>query len=486
MLVISPVHGLIRLLPVVLVLLLTGQGDITRLWIAAAAGVLVVLATVLTWLTTRYRVTPERVELHSGWLNRQRRSVPRDRIRTVDLTARLLHRMFGLSVVQVSAGDAASEHSGLSLDAVSKPEAERLRRELLDRSALAAPEARVDAPVQVLARLDWAWLRLAPLTLSSLAGIAALVGAAFNLIGDLGVNPRDIGPVGSAADRFGAAPLWLGVLVIVVVLLALSVLGALGLFAERWYGYRLTRQTGTDGSSTLRVTRGMLTRRSLSVAENRLRGAEILEPLLLRLGGRGAQCRALATGLTRASQGGVLQPPVPRAEAHRVASVTLGAPPAEITLAEVYPHPRAALLRRMNRAVLPAAVLVLVAFGVGRLAPELSWVGPASLVLLPLAALVGWDRYRNLGHRVTTRHLVTREGSLLRRTVALQLHGVIGWTVRQSVFQRRAGLATVEAITAAGRGGYRILDMAAADVAPLISASMSPPVSAAGCRRSPG
>ena len=59
-------------------------------------GVLVVLGSMLTWRTTRYRITAERVELHSGWLSRQRRSVPRDRIRTVDLTARLLHRVFGL------------------------------------------------------------------------------------------------------------------------------------------------------------------------------------------------------------------------------------------------------------------------------------------------------------------------------------------------------------------------------------------------------
>jgi putative membrane protein len=43
--------------------------------------------------------------------------------------------------------------------------------------------------------------------------------------------------------------------------------------------------------------------------------------------------------------------------------------------------------------------------------------------------------------------------------VALQRHGIIGWTVRQSVFQRRAGLATVRATTAAGAGAYAIRDV---------------------------
>jgi putative membrane protein len=471
MLVIGPANALVRLLPVIVILLVTGQGDVTRLWIAAGFGVLVVLGSMLTWRTTRYRITPDRVELHSGWLSRQRRSVPRDRIRTVDLTAKLLHRVFGLSVVQVSAGaGAAAEHSGLSLDAVSKPEAERLRRELLDRSP-SAVDAPVLPPVQELARLRWSWLRLAPLTFSSLAGIAALAGTAFNLVDDLGIDPREIGPIDDAGERFSSTPIWLGVLLILAVLGVIAVIGSLLLFAERWYGYRLTREVGADGSSVLRVKRGLLTRRSLSVAEQRLRGAEVSEPLLLRAGG-GAQCRALSTGLSsKDAQSGALQPQVPRAEAHRVAAAALRADPSEITLAALRRHPRGALLRRMTRALVPSAVVVLVAFWLGWWIPDLSWLGPTALLLLPPAVLLAWDRYRNLGHQLTARHLVTRKGSLVRRTVALQQHGVIGWTMRQSLFQRRAGLVTLEAVTAAGHGGYVVLDLAAGDAVALADAA---------------
>ena len=45
-----------------------------------------------------------------------------------------MHRVFGLSVVHVSAAaGSGSDSSGLDLDAVSKAEADWLRRELLDR-----------------------------------------------------------------------------------------------------------------------------------------------------------------------------------------------------------------------------------------------------------------------------------------------------------------------------------------------------------------
>ena len=66
---------------------------------------------------------------------------------------------------------------------------------------------------------------------------------------------------------------------------------------------------------------------------------------------------------------------------------------------------------------------------------------------------------------------MTRQGSLVRRTVALQQQGVIGWTFRQSVFQRRAGLVTLEAVTAAGHGGYQVLDLAGADATALATAA---------------
>ncbi|MGQ0575523.1 MAG: PH domain-containing protein [Pseudonocardia sp.] len=461
MLVVGPLGNLVGLAPLVLILLVTGQGELSRLWFAAGAAVLVVLFGVLRWRTTRYRITAERVELHTGLFHRQRRSVPRDRIRTVDTTSTLVHRLFGLSVVKVSAASGAGQESGLSLDAVSKPEAERLRLELLARSPAAAGPGEVPAaapPAEELARLRWSWIRFAPLTVSSLAAVGAVVGTAFNLLDDIGMFD---GLIEDAGNRFAAASLLGFVLVVVVLLAAIAVVGAMLLFAERWYGYRLTREP--DG--TLRVKRGLLTRRSLSVSEERLRGVELSEPLLLRAG-RGAQSRAISTGIGGGAQGGALGPPAPVGEGHRVASAVLREGP--VTRTPLRRHPRAALVRRLNRAVgtallLAGAVWVLDATLLGA-----GWAGPVAVaVLLPVAALLAVDRYRNLGHALVERYVVSRRGSLRRRTVALQRAGVIGWTVRQSVFQRRSGLATLEAVTAAGEGGYAIPDMAAADAVDL-------------------
>ncbi len=301
--------------------------------------------------------------------------------------------MFGLSVVQVGSatgGASALDRSArMDLDAVSTAEAERLRQELLDRTSVAASP--VERPAVEIARLDWSWLRFAPLTFSSLAGVGAVVGAGFNLLIEAGVDPRDIGVVDDTARRVATAPLWVGVGLAGAALLVVAGVGSLLLFAERWSGYRLTREP--DGS--LRVRHGLLTTRSLSVSHERLRGAQVSEPLLLRAG-RGAQTRALSTGL-REGGSGAIAPPAPRAEAHRLAAAALQADPAEVTRAALVPHPRAALRRRLTRAVLPAAALVVAAWLVDER------TGLASLLLLPAAAWLAVDRYRGLGHALTAR-----------------------------------------------------------------------------------
>lgn len=481
MLVVGPAGSLLRLLPLLALFLITGDGgDPFRLWIAVGAAVAIVLAGVARWATTRYRITPERVELHSGWLLRRRRSLPRDRIRTVDLTAKLLHRAFGLSVVKVGAASGAVlDSAGFDLDAVSGVEADRLRRELLDRSPVPHSPDQAEDRGETIAELDWTWLRYAPLTFSALAGIGAVLAFAFNVVDDLGLDPRELVVVDDATRQLTTSPIWLAVAIGVAAVAVIAAAGSVLLYAERWYGYRLTREADpagdavgpADARGVLRVRHGLLTRRSLSVAEHRLRGALVSEPLLLRLGG-GAQVRALSTGIARDSQGGTLQPPAPRAAAHAVAANALREPESEITRAPLRRHPRAARSRALVRAVDGAAVPVIALAWLILYAGWPPWLWGVAGLLVVAAVALALDRYRNLGHALTHRHLVARQGSLVRRTVALRREGVVGWTIRQSPFQRRVGLVTLEATTAAGDGGYPVPDVDARDAVALTDAAV--------------
>jgi putative membrane protein len=82
---------------------------------------------------------------------------------------------------------------------------------------------------------------------------------------------------------------------------------------------------------------------------------------------------------------------------------------------------------------------------------------------VPIAVALGLDAYRNLGHDLCGDYLVARSGAVSRRTVALKRTGVIGWTITRSPFQRRAGLITLVATTAANKGTYQIYDIGESD-----------------------
>ncbi|MGC5542316.1 PH domain-containing protein [Streptomyces griseus] len=409
------------------------------------------------WHRTRYRVGEERVDLHTGLLIVKRRSLARSRIRTVDLTANLLLRLLGLVTVRIGTGEQGSE-STLELDPVTRTEGERLRRLLLERAATAPPGVHREGELAVL---DPRWIRYAPVSFVApmLGGAAA--GAVMQVSDWVGAQGQVIEWVG---DRFRETPLLWVIIVLVLAALVAGVVGALGLWIEMWWNYRLEREPG----GTLRVRRGLFTSRSISVEEARLRGVDLVEPLGVRLLGA-ARLDAITTGLAkdheaRNADHNTLLPAAPRTRADAVAADVLREADTP-TGAALTPHPRAARGRRLrwSLATVLGPVLVLTFLG-ALLTPVLLWIAlGCAVVAVPVAVVLALDAYRALGHTLSGRYLVTRSGTVRRSTAALERAGVIGWTVKQSVFQRRAGLLTITATTAAGGGAYTAYDTDAAE-----------------------
>ncbi|MCG5212244.1 PH domain-containing protein [Streptosporangium soli] len=440
--------------------------DVTLPVVAAAGGgaaLLVIVGVVVydlfRWRATTYRITAERVELRSGIFVREHRSIPRDRVRTVDVTADPVRRVFGLAVVKIGTGESAGgDKAELTLDPVARRHADHLRATLLSLDSRdAGREPAAGAPI---AELAWPWIRYAPLTVWSFIGGAVLLGAGKKALDVVGLDLFTLDAAGEAWERVQELPLWLAVLLLAAANLMVGVVGALAVFVESWWRYRLEREPG----GTIRLRRGLLTTRSTTLTEARLRGVELVEPMLLRWGG-GAKVKAIATGLNKDKNDKLenadsITPPLPRdvalRVAHEISPEAPGGPPGEPPLR---PHPPAARTRRLRWAVLGAAALA-AATGALDLAfsPIPWWAWTVPVVALPVFLALAADAYRGLAHGLTGRHLLTRSGTAARRTVALDRSGIIGWKIQQTVFQRRSGLATVTATTAAGGGAYTVLD----------------------------
>jgi putative membrane protein len=307
-----------------------------------------------------------------------------------------------------------------------------------------------------LARLRPGWIRYSPFTLSGFVTVGLAAAFLSRAINEAHINPTRLGPLRALARHLAHAATGLAVAeILAACAIVAAVASTLGYLLAFW-GFRLTRHS----AGTLHVTRGLVTTRATTIEERRLHGVELNEPLLLRVAGA-ARCIAIATGL-RAGQGSerggsVLLPPAPRAEAERVAGEVL-CDRKPVTAPLVRHGPRA-MRRRYTRA-LSAATLAVAALVAGCWLADLpAWMWQLGLIALPAAALLAADRYRSLGHALVGGRLVTRHGSVVRRRVMLSADGIIGWNLERSFFQRRAGLSTLTATTAAGHQRYAVLDV---------------------------
>ena len=283
----------------------------------------------LPWLTTRFRITDYAVPAAHRAAEQEAadgapRPDPQRRPRVVAAPPAL-----GLSKVEIGTG---VDDSRITLDSLAVPQADDLRarpaRPTCGRLAAApprdAPDQPSDAParpsrarpVEVLARIDWSWLRFAPFSLSRLAVVAGAIGVLCQF--------------GDSLPFLDADSLEHGWNWVLGFALPLVVSGrprrrpdASGRssrcpgYVVQWWSFVLARERGH-----LRLTAGLFTTRSTTVEEARIRGVELSEPVLLRLVG-GGELSTLATGV---GEGGVttVLPPCPVEVATGVGRTLLG------------------------------------------------------------------------------------------------------------------------------------------------------------------
>ncbi len=356
-----------------------------------------------SWSTTRYRVTPTHVELRSGVLVRKHRAVARDRLRTVDITADVLHRIAGLAVVAVGTGrqggDADDE---LKLESLARGDADELRTVLLARRSAApaapaaadvpgAPPAAPAAPAQeeLISQFDPRWVLLAPLSLMGLVAVAVVAGAGAQLlrtaVGDdvWRSAPAQAAWGWSRRSRCSSPSSWCS-----------WCCSSPTPCSRPCCTCSSTAATGSPAShASLHVNYGLITQRSVTIEEARIRGVRLAEPLLLRLvkAGRLAVVAA-GLGAKKDSEGkektnnDMLLPVAPVAEAHRVTAAVLRCMASPLAV-PIRRHPTASLrpiLLQWSVFAVPAVVLgILAALDIVPL-----WLPEAALVLV-IAGIVG-------------------------------------------------------------------------------------------------
>ena len=310
---------------------------------------------------------------------------------------------------------------------------------------------------ELISQFDPRWVLLAPLSLMGLVAVAVVAGAGAQLLRTaVGDDVWRSAPAQAAWGWISSFSVIVAVVVVLVVLLVANAVLSPVLYVLVYGGYRLTSH-----HASLHVNYGLITQRSVTIEEARIRGVRLAEPLLLRLvkAGRLAVVAA-GLGAKKDSEGkektsnDMLLPVAPVAEAHRVTAAVLRCMASPLAV-PIRRHPTASLrpiLLQWAVFAVPAVVLgILAALDIVPV-----WLPEAALVLV-IAGIVGAAlEYTNLGHARAGEYLVARHGSGVRTTTAVRCDGIIAWQFRRSVLQRRPRLLTATAAVAAGKGTHTI------------------------------
>jgi putative membrane protein len=410
-------------------------------------GVIAAAAIGITrWRATTYRVDDRALHFRSGVFSPDETVIPLDRIQAVDTIAGPIQRLFGVTGLHVQT-PGGGEDGDVVLSALSDGAAVDLR------AALGHADQRV---ATVRRRLALPALLVTALTAPQLGVLLPVLGGLFGLVqnGLLGAGETEVKNINSMHEVVIVA----GTLLLTA--WALSFLGAVVAFS----GFEVQHADGR-----LRIRRGLLQRRAVSVPAGRIDGVQIVESPLRRplrlvtlrlevtsLGGREAAARTLFPLMHRA----VVEPFLETFLPDFAGPLTVDERP-----------PDRARRRYLTGPLLAAAAVAAALV----LALPAAW--PVAPVLLVATVLSGLDAFATAGVRLhpgDARVVIRARRRGSRVTLVARRRRLQELDVSRNPLQRRAGLATVSVAVARGtRLGVRHVErtLAASLIARLSAAA---------------
>ncbi len=382
--------------------------------------------TVVHWATLRYRVHDGRLEIKSGLLYRQVRTIGPERIQNSELVRNPFHRLAGL--VEVRLETAGGEQTEGLLSALPLPQAQVLmeRLEQLRRNAGVVSEASEVPEERVLMSVGTLELLAHGLTSRRVGVLAVIAAVGLELWQQLGGADPD-------ALQQGMHPGFIAG--VVLASFVLGVVLAVGNSLLRYHGLNLVQL-----DDRVEARHGLLTRRQVGLQNRRIQLMRVDEPLLRRAMGYATlhmETAGLAAGPDGMRQAEATIPMVDREELFGLCQQLVADLDADPWGGDLQPAPTRALALNVQRALTRSGVLVLIAVLLGG-----TW-GLLALLTLPALVVAAWFDWRWQAWRITERLVVARRGFWIRRTWILPRHKIQSAVCLQGPILRLWGLSLV-------------------------------------------
>jgi putative membrane protein len=432
-------------LPIFIFFFVGGRGGDELFDTLYMGGVLVIvvfmlLYGILTWFRFTYRVEAGELRIEHGVFIRKKRYIPLERIQTIDVTQGVIQRFFGLVKIQVETAGGGNEAEAV-LSAITKEDAERLRKELVTESEHALEE---QVPTQDMYAISVEELFIMA---STSGGIGVVISAVFAFLTQFDelLPVDDVYSYAQDVIRSGVALVAVGIFFVVMVSWIISILST---------AIKFGKFTIIKKGNELIISRGILEKREITIPTRRIQAVRIQENIVRQLFGYATVYLEVAGGGNdeKGEHSTILLPIV---QVRNIDKYLRLFTPEFLNDHELKPLPKRAQKRYVLRLLLPSVVIV------AALSFALQPWGFISLLLVPFSILLSIIMHRETGWVTSDTHMKLRYRFINRHTVFARRDRIQAFHFAQSYFQRKGKLASIVISTQSKTTGkhFKVVDV---------------------------
>jgi putative membrane protein len=411
--------------------------------------VLIFVYGMLAWYRFTYRIEQGELRIEYGLIIRKKRYIPFDRIQSLDLSEGILQRLFGL--VKVKVETAGSGGMGLQdgeavLTAITRQDAEEIHNYLVSikKNGKGAEEQEEETCEDVLYKIT---IKELLLLASTSGGVGVVISAVLAFVSQF----EEFIPYERIFDGFEHFVQSGVVIISIVVFVGFLLAWIIAVFGTMLkYANFTVRKIDND----LVITRGLLEKRQFTIPLNRIQAVRISENLIRQPIGYASAYLESAGGsaIDQESSKVIILPIVKKSRIPDLLEPYLKEYQFRTKLIPAPPRAYTRYLVKGWILVIPVILMV-------------SWFfrpwGYVSLLLLGISALWSYLKYKDAGWSINEGLLTFRYRNIVKSTVFMRKNKVQSFSVKESYFQRKKKLATVEAIVKSGHGGTggRVVDL---------------------------
>ncbi|WP_453992220.1 PH domain-containing protein [Bacillus nitroreducens] len=438
-----------------LVFLFVGTGDsnlFDRIFYIGSGAIILILLVfgILHWYRFTYRVEEGELRIEYGVIIRKKRFIPIERIQTIDVSAGIIQRIFGLVKLQVeTAGEGLQAEAVLT--AIKEDEANQLR-ELLSRSKIQHEEdTEIEKPRVTYQITSKELLVLA----STSGGIGIVISGVLAFLSQF-AEYLPFEKLYNTIDKYVNLSILFYIIVLVALFLLISWFVGILIMTLRYANFTVVKR-----EDELFITRGLIEKRQSTIPLTRIQAIRIGENLIRQpLGYATVYIESAGGSIDKGEEfSTVLFPLVKKSAIKDLLQHFV--PDYEMLDVEHY-VPSKAKWRYIFRGLLPFLILVP---GIIILAIKFSSWSYLGLFLLFVGAWFGYSRYKVAGWRIKGNQLILQYRFFSKITVLHHKKRIQSMDLHQSYFQRNKDLSTVRTSIKASIGGktFEVKDLQTSD-----------------------